>query len=144
VAVDVAVERLLAGVLDLDRPTRREGEQADVDLEADVLAGAERAADAGEGEVDLLERQPEAGGHLGVVDVEPLGGDQQLDAAVLGGHGHAGLRPEEGLVLHADLVGPLDADLAGRVRVAVAETAGGGTGCRPGGSGRRRPRPRGR
>jgi hypothetical protein len=53
--------------------------------------------------------------------VQPLGGDEEVDAAVLGGHGQPGLGAEEGLVLHADLVGPLDLYLADGALVAVAE-----------------------
>ena len=56
-----------------------------------------------------------------LVDVQPLGGDEEVHAAVLGRHGEAGLRPEEGLVLHADLVLAGDHDLALGVRVAVAD-----------------------
>ena len=88
---------------------------------AEVLAAAERAADAAEHEPHLLRRQVERGGELVAVDVQPLGGDEEVHAAVLGRHREARLRPEEGLVLHADLVLAGDHDLALGVRVAVAD-----------------------
>ena len=72
-----------------------------MDLHRDVLAPAERAADAGEREAHLLHRQVEARRDLVAVHVQPLGGDEQVDAAVLGRHREPGLRAEEGLVLHA-------------------------------------------
>ena len=55
-----------------------------MDLQAHVLAAAEGAADAGEGEPHLLPGQVEAGGDLVAVVVQPLGRDEQLDPAVLG------------------------------------------------------------
>ena len=62
----------------------------------------------------MLLGQAEDGGDLPQVGVQPLGGDVQVDAAVLGGHREAGLGAEERLVLHAedvlagdDDVGPL-------------------------------------
>ena len=82
-------------------------------LQADVLAGAERAADAAEHEPHLLVGQAEAGGDLLAVLVQPLGGDVQLDAGAAGvGHRQRRLQPEERLVLHADLVRALDDDVA--------------------------------
>ena len=78
----VAEEGLLAGVDHLHRPAGPQRQQADVDLEADVLAGPERPAHAAQRHADLLGRQAEAGGDLVAVGVEPLGGDEQLDAAV--------------------------------------------------------------
>lgn len=54
--------------------------------------------------------------------MEPLGGDVEVDAAVLLGHGEAGLGAEEGLVLHAEGVLALDDDvgpLPGRRDVAA-------------------------
>lgn len=75
-----------------------------MDLHRQVLAAAERPAHASQRQADLLQRQVEDGRHLLAVHVQPLGGDVQVDAAVLGGHREAGLRAEERLVLHADLV----------------------------------------
>lgn len=54
--------------------------------------------------------------------MQPLGGDIEVDAAVLRGHGEPGLRSEEGLVLHAEDVLALDdhiGALAGRRHVAA-------------------------
>ena len=67
-----------------------------------------------------LLRQAEAGGDLLAVLVQPLRGDVQLDAAaVVVGDGQRRLEAEERLVLHADLVGALDDDVAGGVGVAA-------------------------
>jgi hypothetical protein len=79
-------------------------QHARVHLHRQVLAPAERAADAGHREPHLLQRQPERACRLLLVDVQPLGGEVEVDAAVLGRHRESGLRTEEGLVLHADLV----------------------------------------
>ena len=75
-----------------------------MDLHGQVLARAERAADAGQHQPHLVFWQAEAGRDLRLVHVQPLGGHVQLDPAVLGGHRQAGLGAEERLVLHADLV----------------------------------------
>ena len=120
-AVDVAEERLLAPVHHLHRLAGVEREQAGVDLHAEVLARAERAADAAERDPHLVGRQVEAGGDLVAVDVQPLGGHEEVDAAVLGRHREPGLGAEERLVLHPDLVLAGDHDLGGRVRVAVLD-----------------------
>ena len=90
-------------------------------MQADVLARAERAADTGEREPHLLLGEPEARGHLVAVVVQPLGRDDEVDAAVVGGDRQARLRAHERLVLHADLVGALDDDRTVRRRVAVAD-----------------------
>ncbi len=122
VAVHVAEERLEPVVDDLDRLVRGQGQEAGVDLHRDVLAATEGTADARERHTDLLRREAEDRGDLLEVRVQPLGGDVQLDAAVLGRHGQAGLRAEEGLVLHAEGVLALDDDvgaLAGLFHVAA-------------------------
>jgi hypothetical protein len=120
-AVDVADERLLAAVDHLDRPARAQREHAGVDLHRDVLAAAERAADAAEHEPHGLRRQREAGGDLVAVDVQPLRRDVEIDAAGAVGHREPGLRPEERLVLHADLVVAADDHGGGRLRVAAPD-----------------------
>ena len=79
------------------------------------------AADAGEVQPHLLEGEGQAGCHLLLVDVQPLGGDVQVDTAVLGGDREPGLGTHEGLVLHAGLVVALDDDRTGGVRVARAD-----------------------
>ncbi len=121
-AVDVAEERLVAAVDHLHRPAGAQREHARVDLHRDVLAAAERAADAAEREPHALGRQAEAGGDLVAVDVQPLRRDVQIDAAVAVRHRQPGLRAQERLVLHADLVGALDDDVGIRRRgVAVLD-----------------------
>ena len=92
-----------------------------MDLHRQVLAAAERAAHAAERDAHLLRRQVEAGRGLVAVDVQPLRGDEEVDAAVLGRHREAGLGAEEGLVLHPDLVLAADHDLGGGLRVAVLD-----------------------
>ena len=91
-----------------------------MDLHVEVLARAERAADAGERDPHLLLGQVEARRDLLPVDVQPLRDDVEVDAAVGGRHGEAGLGPERRLVLHRRLVVALDPDVGlGRVGVAV-------------------------
>ena len=92
-----------------------------MDLHREVLAPAERAADAGEREAHLLGRQAERRGDLVLVDVQPLRGDVEVDAALAVGHREAGLRAEERLVLHADLVLAGHDDVGRRVGVAVPD-----------------------
>ena len=121
VPVDVADERLLARVDDLHRPVGVQREHRAVDLHREVLAPAEGAADPGEVDPHLLLLEPEAGRDLVAVDVQPLRRHVDVDAALAVGHREPGLRPEEGLVLDPELVDALDADLAGGVRVAVAD-----------------------
>ena len=104
VPVHVAGERLLAVVDDLHGPVRVQREQRAVDLHRHVLAAAERAADAGEVDAHLLERQAEAGRDLRAVDVQPLGRDVDVDPALAVGHREPGLGAEERLVLDAGLV----------------------------------------
>ena len=86
-----------------------------------VLAAAERAADPGQRQPDLGRRQPERRADLPLVDVQPLGGHVQVDAALVIGHGQAGLRPEEGLVLHAHLVVAGHHDIGGRPGITLAD-----------------------
>ena len=81
-AVHVAEERLLAVVEHLHGALGVQRQQAQVDLQGDVLAGAERPAHAGEGEVNVGGCQAQGVGDLALVVVQPLGGDEQLHAAV--------------------------------------------------------------
>ena len=81
-----------------------------MDVQAHVLARAERAADPAEGEAHELVGEPEALGDLVAVVVQPLRRDDEVDAAVVGGDGEAGLGAHERLVLHPDLVRALDDD----------------------------------
>ena len=134
VPVDVADERLLPVVDDLHGPVRVQREHRAVELHGEVLAAAERAADAGEVDPHHLGRQPEARCDLVAVDVQPLRRDVDVDAALAVGHGEAGLRPEERLVLDADVVDARDDDLALGVR---DRRAGSSCGARRSGVGRR-------
>ena len=93
-----------------------------MDLQADVFPGAEGAADAAEDEPDPLLVEAEAGRDLLAVLVQPLRRHVQFDAGAIGvGDGDGGLEPEEGLVLHPDLVRALDDDVAGDRRVATPD-----------------------
>ena len=92
--------------------TRVQRQQRAVDLHREILAAAERAADAGQVDAHLLGREPEAGRDLVAVDVQPLRGHVDVDAALAVGHREARLRAEEGLILDADLVLAAHDDLA--------------------------------
>jgi hypothetical protein len=77
----------------------------------------------------------EAGGDLLAILVQPLGGDEQLDAGAAGvGDRERRLEAEERLVLHADLVGALDHHVAPRWSGRRTRCAGGARRCRSGGS----------
>jgi hypothetical protein len=121
VAVHVAEEGLLSVVGHLHRAPGAQGQQAGVHVHRQVLAAAEGAAHAGQRQPHLLGRQGEGGADLLLVHVQPLGGDVQLHAAVLGRHGEAGLRAEERLVLHPHLVLAHHDDVRGRRRVTGAD-----------------------
>jgi hypothetical protein len=88
-----------------------------VQLHREILARAERAADAGQHEPHAVRRQPQAGRDLVAVEVQPLRRDVQLDAPVAVGNCQPGLRTQERLVLDADLVTAADDHLAGGARV---------------------------
>ena len=88
-----------------------------MDLHGQVLARAERAADAGQHHPHLVFWHAQADRDLRLVHMQPLGGHVQLDPAVLGRHREAGLGPEERLVLHADLVAARDHDAGRGLRV---------------------------
>jgi hypothetical protein len=121
VPVDVADERFLAGVDDLHGAVGVQREHRAVDLHREVLTPAEGAADPGEVDPHLFLLEPEAGRDLVAVDVQPLRRDVDVDAALAVGDREPGLGPEEGLVLDPELVHALDADLCGRLGVAVAD-----------------------
>ena len=119
VTVDVAVERLLAAVDHAHGAARREREQAQVDLQRHVLARTERAADAREHQTHLRLGQPEAGGDLAEILVQPLRRDMQGHAAVRVGDRETRFGSERRLVLHPDLVLGLDDHVGPCVRIAV-------------------------
>ena len=91
-----------------------------MDLHRDVLAAAERTADAGQVDANPLGREAEAGSDLGPIDVEPLRRDVDVDAALAVRDREARLRAEERLILDARLVDAFDGDLALGLRIAVA------------------------
>ena len=92
-----------------------------MDLHREILAAAERAADPGEVDPHHLRRQPEAGRDLVAVDVQPLGRDVDVDAALAVGDGQPRLRPEERLILDADVVDAADGHVPVGVGIAVAD-----------------------
>src|SRR5205807_5327144 len=92
--MDVSVEGLLPAVGHPHRALRREREEADMDLQRDVLARTERAADAGEHEPHLLLGEPETWRDLTQILVEPLRRDVKRHAAVLPRYRESGLGPE--------------------------------------------------
>ena len=92
-----------------------------MDLHREVLAPAERAADATERQSHRLGREAEALRHLVAVDVQPLRRDVQLDATGAVRHRQARLGAEERLVLHPDLVGPLHDDRGRRRGIAALD-----------------------
>ena len=65
--------------------------------------------------------ETEARRDLRAVDVQPLRRDVDVDAAFAVRHREARLRPEERLILDPDLVDALDADVARRLGIAVAD-----------------------
>src|SRR6266550_2298405 len=123
-AVYVAVKGFLPAVRHLDGALRSQRQQAGMDLHTDILARAEGAADAGEVEAHLFRWQIEARGQLLEIGVQPLGRDEEIDAAVGGGNRQARLGTEGRLVLHAGLVHPLHPDVGGRAGVAVDDREG--------------------
>lgn len=119
--VGVAEEGLLAGRGDLHRAAGPQGQQAERELEALVLAVGGGAGHSGDDDLHALGLQAVAGGGGVAVGVRVGGGDVELDAAVRAGHGESGLGADRGRVLAANAVQALDDDLADRVRVAVAQ-----------------------
>ena len=115
------MERLLAAVDDLHRAVRVQREDGGVDLHRDILSAAEGATYACKVDANSLGGKAEARRDLRTVDVEPLGGDVDVDPSLTVGHREPRLGPEKGLVLGAGLVDPLDGHLGARLRVAVAD-----------------------
>ena len=92
-----------------------------MDLHREVLAPAERAADAGQVDAHALGLEAEARRDLVPVDVQPLRRDVDVDSALAVGNRQTGLRAEERLVLDPELVDAGDGHVAARVRVAVPD-----------------------
>ena len=81
-------------------------------LDREVLAASERAADTGQVDPHLLRLEPETGCDLVAVDVEPLRRHVDVDPALAVRDRDTGLRAEEGLVLLPQLVVAGDGDVA--------------------------------
>ena len=92
-----------------------------VDLHREVLAPAERPADAGEVDPHLLRLETEARRDLVAVDVEPLRRHVDVHAALAVRDRDPRLRPEEGLVLLPDLVDPDTVTSASASGIAAAD-----------------------
>lgn len=120
-AVGVAEEGLLACGGQFDRAAGAQGEQAERQLEAGVLAVPGRAGDTGDDDLHPVGFQAEAGRGEVAVGVRVGGSGVDLHAAVGTGDGESGLRSDRSRVLAADPVQPVDDDLTGDVRVAVAQ-----------------------
>lgn len=121
VAVRVAEEGLLAGGGQLDRAAGAQGEQAERELEAGVLAVAGGAGHSGDDDLHPVRFEAEAGRGEVPVGVRVGGGGVDLHSAVGSGHGEAGLGADRCRVLAADAVQALDDDLADDLRIAVAQ-----------------------
>jgi hypothetical protein len=80
VAVDVAEEGLLARRGEFDRAAGPQGQQAERELEALVLAVGGGAGDTGDDDLDALGFQAVAGGGRVTVGVRVGGGQVELDA----------------------------------------------------------------
>jgi hypothetical protein len=119
VSVDVGGKGLRSVVDHLHRPPGVQRQQAQMDLQSEVLAGAEGAADPGEMDPDLIGLEAEAGVDLFMVLVDPLGGNVEVDAPNAVGNGEPCLGSQHRLVDRAGLVGALDHDLAAQILGAV-------------------------
>src|SRR6202165_2416621 len=122
--VHVPVKRFLAAVRHLDRPLGSKRQQAGMDLHADILARAEGATHTREMQAHAFRWEIEAGRQLFEIRMEPLRGDEEVDAAIGGGNGETRFRAERRLVLHTGLVHAFDPDVGGRVGVAVDDREG--------------------
>lgn len=121
VPVGVPEEGLLAGRGQFHRAAGPQGEQAERDLEAGVLAVAGGAGDTGDDDLHLVGVEAEAGGGQIAVGVRVGGAGVDLHAAVGSRYGESGLGADGRRVLAADAVQALDDHVAGQVGVAVAQ-----------------------
>ena len=117
----MAVERLFSVVDHLHGAAGVKGQHAEVYLKAHILTGTERPAYACQSEAHLIFGETEGSRDLGLVGVEPLGGDVEFHAFVFARHRHARLHAHERLVLHADFVCAFYHDLACGILVAPAD-----------------------
>ena len=112
VAVHVAEERLVTAVHHLHRTAGAQREQAHVHLQAHVLARAERAADTGELQAHRSSGSPRHSAIWSRSSCSHCVEMKSSTPAVAVGHRERRLGAHERLVLHADLVGALDDDVA--------------------------------
>src|SRR5439155_13903584 len=96
-------------------------EQRAVDLHRQVLAAAERAADACEMDTHLFWLQVQTRRDLVAIHMQPLRRDVDVHATLAVRYGKPRLRPEERLVLDPDFVDTGNRHLALDLRVAVPD-----------------------
>ena len=90
-----------------------------MNLQADVFSRTERTANATECESNLFEWQTKTGCNLFLVFMQPLCGDEHLDAcAATVRQGERCFKAQKSLVLHADFVDTFDDDLTLKILVA--------------------------
>lgn len=121
VPVDVAQEGLFAGRRQFHRAARFQRQQAQRELEALVLAVGGGAGDSGDDHLHPLRLQAVAGGGRVAVPVGVRRRQIQLHTTVGARYREARFGADGGRVLAADPVEALHDDLAGRLRVAVAQ-----------------------
>ena len=124
-ALAVAHERVLAGVLQAHRPAGALREQGQVDLDRQILLAAEAAADQGAAYADLVVRHPDGVGD-GPEVLDDLGRDADVDHVVLVDPREADLRLEKGVLLEWGAPGVLDDDVGlreARVDIALHDPA---------------------
>ena len=119
--MDVPEEGFFARIDHLHRAPGAQRQETDLHLHAEVFTGPEGTPHAGEVQPHLFGWQCEACRDLGLVDVQPLGGDVQVDAAVIRRDRQPRLRAHEGLILHAGLVAALDDDCSCCAGIAPAD-----------------------
>ena len=120
VTVNVSDERLRTRIVHLDRSSGPEGEQAGVDVHAEVFFAPESAADTGKVEPNRLKRKPQRRSDLGMVAMKGLGGYEEIDTVVRR-NGERGLCPEERLILHPNRVPTLDSHIPRRVGISTSQ-----------------------
>ena len=98
-----------------------ERQQRGVDLDGEILATPESAADTPQMDAHLVGLEPETRRDLVTIDVQPLRGDVDVDAPRAVRDGETRLRAEKRLILDPHLVHARHAHVTGRVRVAVAD-----------------------
>src|SRR6056300_1584046 len=120
VSMDMADEALRARIGRPHRSAGHQSEETHMHLQGDVLATAEGSTYSTEGEPDAIFLETEAGSDLATILMQPLRCHEELHAGpVVVGNSDGRFEAEEGLVLHADLVGALDGDFPDQVLIAT-------------------------